>query len=62
MLLQGLTQPNCIALAGGWRFLTVKVGFSIAEVVLVSSTDRDEDSRASSVSSARTWQKRAAEE
>ena len=62
MLLQGLTQPNCIALAGGGSFLTVKVGFSMAEVVLVSSTDGDEDSRASSVSSALTWPRRAAEE
>ncbi len=42
--------------------LTVKVGFSMAEVVLVSSIEVDEDSTASSVSSARTCPRRAAEE
>lgn len=42
--------------------LTVKVGFLMAEVVLVSSIEVVEDSTASSVSSARTWPRRAAEE
>ena len=40
----------------------MKVGFSMAEVVLVSSIEGDEDSTASSVSSARTWPRRVAEE
>ena len=42
-------------------FHTVKVGFSIADVVLVS-TSVVEDSAASSLLSARTWPRRAAEE
>ena len=53
-------QAYCIALSGD--NLTVKVGFSMAEVVLVSSTEVDEDSTASSVSSARAWPSKAAEE
>lgn len=53
-------QANCIASARG--NLTVKVGFSMAEVVLVSSIEVDEDSTASSASSARTWPRRAVEE
>ena len=47
----GIHQARCIALNGDT--LTVKVGFSMTEVVLVSSTEVDEDSTASSVSSAR---------
>lgn len=46
----------------GLGVLTVKVGFSMTEVELVSSTEADGDSTASSVSSARTWPRRAAEE
>ena len=52
------SQCHCFELG----FLTVKVGFSMTEVVLVSSTEADEGSTASSVSSARTWPRRAAEE
>ena len=44
-------QAHCIAWNGD--SLTVNVGFSMTEVVLVSSTEVDEDSTASSVSSAR---------
>ena len=40
----------------------MKVGFSMTEVVLVSSDEVDEDSTASSESSARTWPRRVAEE
>ena len=58
-----MTEPIALLrLWGGGRFLTVKVGFLMAEVVLVASTEVDEDSTASSVSSARTWPRRAAEE
>lgn len=52
------SQCHCFGLG----VLTVKVGFSMAEVVLVSSTEVDEDSTASSAPSARTWPRRAAEE
>lgn len=58
--LMGVNQAHCIASAGG--DLTVNVGFSIAGAVLVSSIEMDEDSAVSSVSSARTWPRRAAEE
>ena len=44
-------ESHCIASNG--NSLTVKVGFSMTELVLVSSTEVDEDSTASSVSSAR---------
>ena len=53
-----ITKP--IGLLG--RSLTVKVGFLMAEAVLVSSIEVVEDSTTSSVSSARTWPRRAAEE
>ena len=56
----GIHQAHCLALIGD--NLTVKVGFSMAEAVLVSSTEVDEESTASSVSSARTWPSKAAEE
>ena len=63
VLSHGITKPIALLrLRGVGRFLTVKVGFLMAEVVLVSSIEVLEDSTASSVSSARTWPRRAAEE
>lgn len=45
-----------------WHALTVNEGFSIGDAVLDSATVVDENSTASSLSSARTWPRRVAEE
>lgn len=68
LILEGCETLACAHIGSDQALLmlggdpTVKVGFSMAEVVLVSSIEVDEDSTASSVSSARTWPSRAAEE